>query len=115
MKIARQENQTEVAKCCPLTCQLLFPGVDNTAARCPQFSFSWTRREEHLQFLVSQGAFQAYSPELPELSGSCRQLHSTHTGVIDTEEGKKRNDPTTDLSDICWKDLSEERLQGLVI
>lgn len=98
LKIARQENQTEAARCCPWTCQLLFPGVDNSAAKCQQFSFSWTRREKYLQFLVSQGAFQAYSPKLP---GSFRQLYITHTGVIDMEEWKRRNDPTTDLSDYC--------------
>lgn len=107
LKTARQENQTGAAMCCPQKYHLLFPGVDNSAAKCPQFNFSSTRREKHLQFLVSQGAFQAYSPKLPH---SCWQLHSTHTRVIDKEERKRRNDPTTDLSDICWQNPSEERL-----
>lgn len=74
-----KKRKSEAARCCQWKCQLLFPGVDNTAAKCPQFSFSWTRIEKDLQFLVSRGAFQSYNPKFP---GSCRQLHSTCPGVI---------------------------------
>lgn len=81
-----------------------FPRCWQYSSQMPTVQFLLDKEREDLQFLVSQGAFQAYSPKLP---GSCRQLHSTHTGVMAREEGKRRNDPTTDVSDICWKVRSD--------
>lgn len=82
-----------------------------------QFSSSWTRRQKHLQSLArmvctSQGAVWADSQKLP---GSCRLLHRICIGLADGEEAEKMNDPTTDLTDVCWQQPSEKRLRDLLV